>query len=144
MPSIASPARTRKEVIGIRILVADDNASWRLFISIIAKQLGWRIVGEASDGVEAVQKAQALNPDVIFLDIDLPKLNGINAARQILELAPGVKVLFVSGIDSPETVEEALSTNASGYVVKLDAGKDLVRAVESIFRDQRFLSSQLQ
>jgi DNA-binding NarL/FixJ family response regulator len=82
----------------------------------------WRIVGEATDGLEAVQKAEALRPDVILLDIGLPKLNGIEAARQILGIIPGSRIIFVSQESSADVMAEALSFGARGYVLKVRAG----------------------
>ena len=99
---------------------------------------------EVSDGLEAVQKARELPPDVILLDIGLPKLNGIEAARQIRKLAPNSKVLFLSIEDSLDVVGEALRTGASGYVVKADAGRDLVKGVEAVVQGNRFVSSRLK
>jgi CheY-like chemotaxis protein len=128
----------------VRILVADDFAPWRHFVSTIAHiQPGRHVVSEASDGLEAVQKAEELTPDVILLDISLPKLNGIEAARQIRKVAPESKILFVSTYASWEIVEGALDTGASGYVIKGDAGKELAKAVEAVFQGNRYISSRL-
>ncbi|PYU10201.1 MAG: hypothetical protein DMG37_21100, partial [Acidobacteria bacterium] len=107
--------------------MADDFVPWRRFVSsvILPKKPGWHIVCEASDGEEAIKKAEEFRPDMILLDISLPKLNGIDAARQIGKIAPESKILFLSAFDSQEVVEEALNTGASGYVVKLDAASEL-------------------
>ncbi len=129
----------------IRILLADDFAPWRHFVSaILHKEPGWQVVSEVSDGPEAVESAEELAPDIIVLDISLPKLNGIQAARQIRALAPNSKILFLSGYESLDIVEEGLAAGASGYVVKLDAQNELVKAVESIFQGKRFVSSRLK
>lgn len=132
--------------MNIRFLVADDFSPWRRFVSslILPKMPEWHIVCEVSDGIEAVTKAQELKPDIILLDISLPGLNGIEAARQINKIASDSKIVFLSAFDSPEVVEEALGTGASGYVAKLDAASELVWAVEAAFQGKRFVSSRLK
>jgi DNA-binding NarL/FixJ family response regulator len=132
--------------VNIRILVADDSEPWRRFVSsaILPKKPGWHIVCEVSDGVEAVKKAEELKPDLILLDIGLPKLNGIEAARQITKIPSNSKILFLSAFDSLEVVEQALNTGANGYIVKLDAGSELVVAVEAVFQGKRYVSSRLK
>lgn len=130
----------------IRILVADDFAPWRRFVSslLLPKNPGWHIVCEVSDGVEAVRKAVELRPDLILLDIGLPKLDGIEAARQIRQTASDSKILFLSGFDSLDVVEAALETGAHGYIVKFDAGRELVEAMEAVFHGERFISGRLK
>jgi CheY-like chemotaxis protein len=103
-----------------------------------------QVVCEASDGLEAVQKAQELTPDLILLDIGLPKLNGIEAARQIRKLAPNSTILFLSANSSLDIVEEALRAGASGYVVKSDARSELLSAVQAVIQGKRFVSSRLK
>jgi DNA-binding NarL/FixJ family response regulator len=125
----------------IRILVADDYRLWRRFVhSTLQEASGVELIGEASDGLEAVQKAQQLQPDLILLDIAMPKLNGIIAARQIREGSPKSKILFCSENLSPDIAEEALSTGASGYVVKSDAASDLLPAMTAVLQGKRFVS----
>jgi DNA-binding NarL/FixJ family response regulator len=122
--------------------VVDDFAPWQLFISsIIVKYTDWHIVGEAADGFEAVQKAEQLKPDLILLDIGLPKLNGIEAARQLRRLVPESKILFLSGLHDPDIVREALRTGASGYIVKWDVGSELTKAIEAVLRGEQFVST---
>jgi DNA-binding NarL/FixJ family response regulator len=129
----------------IRILVVDDFAPWRRFISAIARrEPGWHVIGEASDGLEAVQKAKEFTPDLILLDINLPKLSGIETAAQIRRVAPNCKILFVSTYASWEIAEKALDTGASGYVIKVDAGKELAKAVEAAFQGKRYISTRLK
>jgi CheY-like chemotaxis protein len=98
---------------------------------------------EACDGAEAVQQAQELQPDLILLDIGLPTLNGIEAARRIRKVSTMSKILFVSGNRSTDVVEEALSTGASGYVVKSNAGSELLPAIEAVLRGKQFVSAGL-
>jgi len=132
--------------VNIRILVADDFEPWRRLVSwlIAPRKSEWSIVCEVSDGVEAVEKAGDLRPELILLDIGLPKLNGIEAARQISQIASYSKILFLSGFDSLEVVEEALNTGANGYVLKLDAVSELIEAVEAVFQGERFISRRLK
>jgi DNA-binding NarL/FixJ family response regulator len=124
--------------------VVDDYEPWCRFVSTtLQKQPGLQIIGEAVDGLEAVQKAQQLQPDLILLDIGLPTLNGIEAARRIRELSPKSKILFVSDNRSWDIVEEALRTGAGGYVVKSDAAGELLPAVNAVLGGKRFVSASL-
>ncbi len=100
-----------------------------------------QIIGEVSDGLEAVQKAVELQPDLILLDIGLPSLNGIEAARQIRTLVPESKVIFLTQESSADVVREARSLGARGYVVKLMAGSELLPAVEAVLSGKTFVSS---
>jgi DNA-binding NarL/FixJ family response regulator len=124
----------------IRVLVVDDSEPFRRVLrSILQNKLELRTIVEAQDGVEAIELAQALQPDLILLDIGLPKLNGIEAARRIRELAPRSKILFVSQESSVEVVQAAFSIGVSGYVVKMDAGRELPTAVKAVLRGESFV-----
>ena len=124
----------------IRVLVVDDSAPFRRVVSsILQNKLEFRTIVEVSDGVKAIELAQAMQPDLIVLDIGLPKLNGIEAARRIRELAPQSKILFVSQESSVEVVQAVFSLGASGYVVKMDAGSELLTAVYAVLRGERFV-----
>ena len=116
------------------------------FRRFICSTLGTRpelqIVGEVTDGLEAVQKAEELQPDLIVLDIGLPSLNGIEAARRIRKLSPKSKILFVSQESSADVVQEALALGALGYVVKADAGKELLTAVNALVHGDRFVGKR--
>jgi len=128
----------------LRVLVVDDHDDWRRFVSrIVASQPEWRVIGEASDGLEAVQMAEQLQPDLILLDIGLPKLNGLEAARQIRAIAPTAKILCVSENRSRDIAEAALANGAGGYVVKADAGSELVPAIKTVLDGKRFVSPRL-
>jgi DNA-binding NarL/FixJ family response regulator len=123
-----------------RIMVVDDFKDWRRKVcSILEQSQELLVIGEASDGVEAVQKAQELQPDVIVLDIGLPKLNGIEAAPRMSELSPGSKILFLSQDNDADAIQAALSAGAWGYVHKLSAGTELLSAVEAVLHGQRFV-----
>ena len=128
----------------IRVLLVDDYEPFRRFVrSTLERSPSLQIIGEASDGLEAVQKAEQLQPDLVVLDIGLPTLNGIEAARRIRKLCPASIILFVSQESSADVVQEALSTGASGYVTKAHAGSELVAAVQAVCQGRRFVSSGL-
>lgn len=104
-----------------------------------------QVIGEAVDGLEAVQKARTEEPDLILLDIGLPNLNGIEAAKRIREFGPSVRIIFLSQNNDKEVVAAALSTGAQGYVLKMDAGPELLRAIKTtIFPGERFVSSGIK
>lgn len=125
----------------VRILVVEDNEPFRRYLcSTLEQRAGFQVSGQASDGLEAIQKAQELQPDLILLDVGLPKLNGLEAARQMRKLAPLAKILFISQEFSFDIVEAALRLGASGYVHKLRAQSDLSLAIESVLRDKYFVS----
>ena len=129
----------------IQILVVDDFLPWQRLVSkLFESEPNLKIISFASEGFEAVQKAKELQPDVILMDISLPKLSGIEAARQIRKVAPNSKILFVSTYDLLEIVEAALDTGASGYVAKVDAGEELAEAVKAVFQGQRYVSGGLK
>jgi DNA-binding NarL/FixJ family response regulator len=131
------------ETPSTRILVVEDYEPIRRFIcSMLRKRPGFQIV-EVTDGLEAVQKAGELQPDLIMLDIGLPSLNGIDAARRIRKLFPKTRILFVSQESSAVVVQEALALGARGYVVKAHAGSELLAAVEAVLQGRQFVSSGL-
>ena len=128
----------------IRILVVDDYEGWRRQICLLLQaRPELQVICEASDGLEAVQRAEELKPDLIVLDIGLPTLNGIEAARRIRKLAPESKILFLSQESSAGVVQEGLRLGVLGYVVKARAGAELLAAVEAVLRGRRFVSSNL-
>jgi len=102
------------------------------------------IVGEATDGLEAVQKAQELIPDLVLMDIGLPNLNGIEASRLIVELVPKAKILFVTQNNDADVVKAAFSNGAHGYIWKVDAGPELLPGIEAVLRGEKFLSRRLK
>jgi DNA-binding NarL/FixJ family response regulator len=127
-----------------RILLVEDFAPLlRYEASLLQEHPEWQIIGEATDGLEAVQKAEALRPEVILLDIGLPKLDGIEAARQILVIIPESRIIFVSQESSVDVVAKAFGIGARGYVLKTRAGMDLLTAVEAVLGDGQFVSPGL-
>ncbi len=126
------------------ILVVDDFQPLRRFVcSTLEQRAEFRVIGQAADGMEAIQKAVELQPDLILLDLSLPKLNGLAAARQIRQLSPRSKILFLSEHASKEILEEALSMGASGYLVKSDAGQELFAALQAVIEGEQFVSRRL-
>lgn len=129
----------------IRILLADDDEKWRHQVWLMLQ--AWpelQVVCEVSDGSEALQKAEELQPDLILLDSGLPELNGIEAARRIRRLSPNSRIVFLSGDNSLDVVRVALSTGAQGYVCKLRAQQELLPAIDAALRGQRFVSSLIK
>jgi DNA-binding NarL/FixJ family response regulator len=126
----------------VQVLVVDDYEPFRQFVcSTLGKIPGLQVVGQASDGVEAVRKAEELQPDLILMDIGLPSLSGIEAARRIRKLAPMSKILFLSQETSGDVVDEALRLGAPGYIVKAHAGSELLAAVEAVLQGEQFVGS---
>ena len=126
----------------VRVLVVDDYEPFRQFVcSMLAKRPELQLIGEASDGLEAVQKVEALQPDLIVLDIGLPTLDGIEAARRIRKLSPECKILCVS--QEPTRAREAFRLGALGYVVKEHAVSELLVAVEAVCQGRQFVSRGL-
>ena len=125
----------------LRILVADDFEPFRRFVcATLQDKLESQTIIEASDGVAAVELAQALQPYLVLLDIGMSKLNGIEAAQRILQLSPKSKILFVSQESS--VVQAAFSVDASGYVVKMDMVSELVPAVNAVLSGKTFVGSR--
>jgi DNA-binding NarL/FixJ family response regulator len=125
------------------ILVVDDFAAFRRTVHrILEQRQDIQLVGEASDGLDAVQKAEELLPDLIVLDIGLPKLNGMEAAIKIRELAPKAKMVFLSTESSADVVQKALRLG-DGYVLKADAGKELLAAAEAVLQGRQYISTGL-
>jgi DNA-binding NarL/FixJ family response regulator len=126
----------------IRILVVEDFALFRQFVvELLGIRPELQVVGEASDGLEALQRAGELRPDLILLDIGLPSLNGIEVARQMRSLVPESKIIFLTQESLPDVVEEALSLGARGYVTKIKAHVDLFAAVEAVLLGMTFVSN---
>jgi DNA-binding NarL/FixJ family response regulator len=129
----------------IRILIVDDFKDWRRQVLLLFKtRPEWQVVAEAADGLEAIQKAEELKPDLIVLDIGLPKLNGIEAARRIRQLSPSSKIVFLSQGNDPDVVQAALATGAQGYVCKTDVRSDFLPAFQAAMRDRQFVSRSLR
>src|SRR5579883_3182968 len=117
----------------VRILLVDDHPIVRQGLkTLLEGRPGWQVIGEASDGIEAIEKAQDLTPDVMVLDVTMPRMNGLEACRVIRQKAPGLEILFVTQHDSPQMMREALDAGARGYVVKSNAARDLLEAVEAV------------
>ena len=128
----------------VRILIADDHELIRKGIaSTLAEVPGWTVVGEACNGREAVEMAQNLRPDIVVLDMTMPELNGLEATRQILSTRTGERVLILTAHESEQLVREVLNAGAQGYVLKSDAGRALVSAVEALLDGRPFFTSKV-
>jgi DNA-binding NarL/FixJ family response regulator len=126
----------------VRILVVDDFEMFRQFVvELLGRRPELQVVGEASDGLEALQKVVELRPDLILLDIGLPRLNGIEVVRQMRSLVPESKIIFLTQETSADVAQEALRLGARGYVTKSKAHADLFAAVEAVLSGKTFVSN---
>jgi DNA-binding NarL/FixJ family response regulator len=127
-----------------RIVVADDHEIVRRGLcALLRNQPDWEVCGEASDGREAVEQALTLKPAVVILDIGMPNLNGLEAARQILKADPQIKVLILTLHDSDQVVQDVLNVGARGFLLKTDAARDLVVAVEALRRNKVYFTPKV-
>ena len=137
---VSGPVTSQVNNSRIQIVVVDDYKPWRNFItSVLMKHIKACVIREAADGLEAVQFAADVKPDLVTMDLGLPKLNGIEAARQILDRCPDTKILFISENRSPEIVQAALAAGGMGYVVKSDAA-ELLEAVQTVTQSGHYVS----
>jgi len=128
----------------LRILIADDHEVARRGIrSLLESHPGWEVCAEAKDGRDAVQLAATTRPDLVLLDIGMPNLNGLEAARQILATAPSVAILILTMHDSDNVIREVLRAGARGFLLKSDAGRDLVAAVDALQRHRTFFTTRV-
>jgi DNA-binding NarL/FixJ family response regulator len=128
----------------LRILIADDHEVARKGIrSLLESHVGWEVCGEARDGREAVELASQLTPDVLLLDIGMPNLNGLDATRQILTTMPEARILILTIHDSEQVIREVLAAGARGFLLKSDAGRDLVAAVEALQNRRTFFTPKV-
>lgn len=127
-----------------RILLADDHEVVRRGLcALLQNQPGWEICGEATNGREAVEKAVKLNPDVVILDVGMPNLNGLEATRQIVKAKPQIRILILTLHDSDQLVQEVLNAGARGFLLKSDAARDLVTAVEALRNNKIYFTPKV-
>jgi DNA-binding NarL/FixJ family response regulator len=128
----------------LRILIADDHEVVRRGLcTLLQAHEGWEICGEAKDGREAVEMAKQLKPDVVILDVGMPNLNGLAAARQVAQQDANQKIIVLTITDSDQVIREALDAGARGFVLKSDAARDLVSAVEALQRNRMFFTPRV-
>jgi DNA-binding NarL/FixJ family response regulator len=129
----------------LRVLLVDDFGPWRRFLCSALEDFPLvQIVGEASDGLGAIQAAKGLKPDLVLLDIGLPQLNGLEVAREILKLSPVCKIIFATQESSAEIMQEALKLGAQAYILKGDAGLELLPGLEAVLQNKLFVSRSLR
>jgi len=128
----------------LRILVADDHQVVRMGLrTLLESKTGWRVCAEAANGREAVERASEFQPDIAVLDIGMPLLNGVEATRQIRKVSPGTEILILTMHDSEQMIQEVLGVGAHRYILKDDADKNLLAAVEALRRHKPYLSSRV-
>ena len=127
--------------MSVRILVVDDHPIVRHGLrTLLGGRPEWEIIDEAEDGIEAVEKADRMKPDVVVLDVSMPRMDGLEACRRIRKSVPKSEVLMVTQHDSPQMMHEALSAGARGYIVKADAARDLLAALEAVSQHKLFIA----
>jgi DNA-binding NarL/FixJ family response regulator len=130
--------------VSVKIFIADDHELVRQGLrSLVEREPGWSVCGEAADGREAVERVRALKPDVVVMDLSMPHLNGLEATRQILRDLPRTAVLMLSASESEEQVREVLAAGARGFVLKSDAGKELLAALAGLREGRPFFSARI-
>jgi CheY-like chemotaxis protein len=140
-----SQAETASGPEELTVLVVDDKESFRRAVCSILEDLPeLKLLAEAADGAEAIQKASELKPQLVLLDVGLPSVNGVEAAARIRGVAPNAKIVFLTQYDSPDFVRAALKTGALGYVLKVDAASELLSASRAVLRGNVYLSAGLQ
>lgn len=128
----------------LRILIADDHEVVRRGLcTLLQTRPDWEICGEAKDGREAVEMARGLKPDVVVLDVGMPNLNGLAATHQLVQLDPQPKVIVLTITDSDEVIRESLQAGARGFVLKSDAARDLVSAVDALQHNRMFFTPRV-
>ena len=128
----------------LRILVADDHEVVRKGVrALLEAHPDWQVLGEAIDGREAVEIASQTHPDVVILDIGMPGLNGLDAARQVHKVSPDSRILILTMHESEQIVQAVIDSGAMGYVLKSDAGRDLVAAIEALGKRKQFFTSRV-
>lgn len=129
----------------VRLLIADDHEIVRKGLrTVLGTRQGWEVVAEASDGREALEKAEKFNPNVTILDISMPSMNGLEAARQIAKRVPETKILVLSVHNSDSLIQKVLETGARGYLLKSDAVRDLVTAVDALLCNKTFFTRRIE
>jgi DNA-binding NarL/FixJ family response regulator len=127
----------------MRVLLADDHPIVRQGVRGLLEEAGHKVVGEAADGHEAVRLARTLNPDVVVLDLSMPLLNGLDAARELRRLLPEIKTILLTMYSDKAYVLQAMKAGAKGYVLKTQATEDLIRAIRGISRGEVYLSPSI-
>lgn len=128
----------------LRLFLADDHEIVRFGLrNLLESQFGWSVVGEAADGKEAVEKVLLLEPDVTLLDVRMPRIDGLEAARQIVESGSRTKIIILSVHESEEVIQQILDSGARGYVLKSDAMRDLIAAVDAVRSNKTFFTHKI-
>jgi DNA-binding NarL/FixJ family response regulator len=131
-------------MVPLRLFLADDHEIVRFGLrNLLESQFGWSVVGEAGDGKEAVEKVLLLEPDIALLDISMPGLNGLEAAREILGRGYRTKILILSVHDSQDVIQQVLDSGAKGYVLKSDAMRELIAAVDAVRSNKTFFTPKI-
>jgi DNA-binding NarL/FixJ family response regulator len=142
--AIARQPEVEEEIMGVRLLLADDHEIVRKGLrALLEAEPGWQVAAEAADGRDAVEKAQQIKPDIAILDISMPSLNGLEATRQIVKGISQTKVLVLTMHDSDPLIQQVLEAGARGYLLKSDAARDLVAAVDALRRNKTFFTPKV-